>query len=171
MCGCLLSTSYWVPGLHLSHVPWPGIEQVTLWFTIYWATPARAYNALVSILSSPLAQTYNTKHYLGHRLVTMGHPEIKASSCGWKWLRCVTDSRTQAPMIQPPLSPNNTQPWDHVTAYYLSARTRAVQGGRGEIQNSPLCSMLTNFAKRCDEEWGKVFEVLAFIYFVCCLLP
>ena len=32
MCGCLLRTPYWGPGLQLRHVPWLGIEPVTLWF-------------------------------------------------------------------------------------------------------------------------------------------
>ena len=43
MCGCLLHAPYWGPGLHPRHVPWLGIELVTLWFTgwhsIHWATP------------------------------------------------------------------------------------------------------------------------------------
>ena len=46
MCGCLLHTPYWGPGLQPRHVPWLGIKPVTLWFTgqhsIHWATPARA---------------------------------------------------------------------------------------------------------------------------------
>ena len=46
MCGCLLSTLYWGPGLQCRHVPWLGIEPMTLWFegqhSIHWATPARA---------------------------------------------------------------------------------------------------------------------------------
>ena len=37
---------YWGPGPQPRHVPWLGIERVTLWFTgqcsIHWATPARA---------------------------------------------------------------------------------------------------------------------------------
>ena len=46
MCGCLSRAPYWGSGLHPRHVPWLGIEPVTLWFTgwhsIHWATPARA---------------------------------------------------------------------------------------------------------------------------------
>ena len=42
MCGCLLRTPNWGPGI----CPWLGIKPVTLWFTglcsIHWATPARA---------------------------------------------------------------------------------------------------------------------------------
>ena len=37
---------YWGPGPHPRHVPWPGIEPATLWFSglhsMHWATPARA---------------------------------------------------------------------------------------------------------------------------------
>ena len=43
--GCLLCAPYWWPGPH-SHVPWLGIQPVTLWFTgwhsIYWAIAARS---------------------------------------------------------------------------------------------------------------------------------
>ena len=46
MCGCLLHTPYWGPGLQPRRVPWLGIKLATLWFTgqhsIRWATPARA---------------------------------------------------------------------------------------------------------------------------------
>ena len=45
MCGCFSRTPYWEPGPQPRHVPWLGIEPVTLWFTgqrsIHWATPAR----------------------------------------------------------------------------------------------------------------------------------
>ena len=53
MCGCLLCTPYlctlyWGPGPQPRHVPWLGVEPVTLWFigwrSIHWATPARAFN-------------------------------------------------------------------------------------------------------------------------------
>ena len=44
--GCLLRDSYWGPGPQPRHVPWLGIELVTLWFSgrrsIHWATAARA---------------------------------------------------------------------------------------------------------------------------------
>ena len=33
MCGCLLCTPYWGPGLQPRHVPWLGIEPATLWFS------------------------------------------------------------------------------------------------------------------------------------------
>ena len=46
VCGCLLHTPCWGPGLQPRHVPWPGIKPETLWFegrhSIHWATPARA---------------------------------------------------------------------------------------------------------------------------------
>ena len=46
MCGCLSHTFHWGPGPQPRHVPWLGIEPVTLWFadwhSIHWATPARA---------------------------------------------------------------------------------------------------------------------------------
>ena len=46
MCGCLSCAPYWGPGLYPRHVPWLGIELVTLWLTdwhsIHWASPARA---------------------------------------------------------------------------------------------------------------------------------
>ena len=34
ICGCLSHTPYWGPGLQPRHVPWLGIEPVTLWFTV-----------------------------------------------------------------------------------------------------------------------------------------
>ena len=46
MWGCLSRAPYWESGLQPRHVPWLGIELVTLWFSgqhsIHWATPARA---------------------------------------------------------------------------------------------------------------------------------
>ena len=46
MCGCLSHVPYWGPGLQPRHVPWLGIELVTLWFavqcSIHWVTPDRA---------------------------------------------------------------------------------------------------------------------------------
>ena len=46
MCGCLSCAPYWGPGTQPRHVPWLGIEPVTLWFagwhSVHWATPARA---------------------------------------------------------------------------------------------------------------------------------
>ena len=50
MCGCLLHTPNWGPGPQPRHVPWLGIEPVTLWLagqhSIHWATPARAKTIL-----------------------------------------------------------------------------------------------------------------------------
>ena len=41
-----MHATYWGPGLQHRHVPWLGIEQVTLcfagWHSAHWATPARA---------------------------------------------------------------------------------------------------------------------------------
>ena len=46
MCGCLSHVPYWGLGLKPRHVPWLGIQPVTLWFTgqcsIHWATLSRA---------------------------------------------------------------------------------------------------------------------------------
>ena len=46
MWDCFSLAPYWGPGPQPRHVPWLGIELVTLWFTgwcsIHWATPARA---------------------------------------------------------------------------------------------------------------------------------
>ena len=56
---------YWGPGPQPRHVPWLGIELVTLWFSgqnsIHWATPARA---LLKFIFFPFAsRTHkNTKH-------------------------------------------------------------------------------------------------------------
>ena len=45
MCGCLSHALYWAPSLQPRHVPWLGIELVTLWFIgwhlNHWETPAR----------------------------------------------------------------------------------------------------------------------------------
>ena len=50
VCGCLSNTPHWGPGLQPRHVPWLGIEPVTLWFTgqhsVHWATRARAISVL-----------------------------------------------------------------------------------------------------------------------------
>ena len=44
MQGCLWHAPYWGPGPQPRHVPWLGIEPVTLWFaswcSVHWATPA-----------------------------------------------------------------------------------------------------------------------------------
>ena len=48
-----LQNPNWGPGPQLRHVPWLGIESLTLWFSvqhsIHWSTPARAENWLVII--------------------------------------------------------------------------------------------------------------------------
>ena len=48
MCGCLSCALHCGPGLQPRHVPWLGMELVTLlfvpiWRSIHWATPARAW--------------------------------------------------------------------------------------------------------------------------------
>ena len=35
MCGCLSCTPYWGAGLQPKHMPWLGVELVTLWFTAH----------------------------------------------------------------------------------------------------------------------------------------
>ena len=51
MYGCLSHAPSWAPGLQPRHVPWLGMETVTLWYTdwcsIHWATPARAVNVIL----------------------------------------------------------------------------------------------------------------------------
>ena len=46
LIGFFLHSPNWGPGPEPRHVPWPGIKPVTLWFagwySIHWATPARA---------------------------------------------------------------------------------------------------------------------------------
>ena len=48
LCGCSSHIPHWGPGPHPRHVPWLGIEPVTLCFavqcSIHWATPAKAHN-------------------------------------------------------------------------------------------------------------------------------
>ena len=68
--GFLLCTPNWGPGSQPRHVPWLGIEPVTLWFTgwhsIYWATPARAthsvsntpFHLLLCLSSSPFSELH-----------------------------------------------------------------------------------------------------------------
>ena len=64
MCGCLSHAPYWGPGLQPRHVPWLGIEQVTLWFSgwhsIHWATPARV---IWSIFDRFFTFWWNLKQY------------------------------------------------------------------------------------------------------------
>ena len=51
MCGCLSRVPHWGPGLHPRHVPWLGIEPVSLrfrgWSSIHRATPARPQQKLL----------------------------------------------------------------------------------------------------------------------------
>ena len=67
MCGHLSCILFRGPGPKPRHVPWLGIEPVTLWFagqhSIHWATPGRAH------LSSFYASSQFTKlfsHWLAH---------------------------------------------------------------------------------------------------------
>ena len=52
MCGCLSHTPNWGLGQQPRHVPWLGIQVVTLWFagqhSVHWATPARAKTPCIS---------------------------------------------------------------------------------------------------------------------------
>ena len=52
ICGCLSQAPNWGSDLQPRCVPWLGIEQATLWFagwhSSHWATPARAWNFLLS---------------------------------------------------------------------------------------------------------------------------
>ena len=51
MCGCSSGVPYWGPGHQPRHVPWLGIKPARLWFTgwysIHWATPARAEKNII----------------------------------------------------------------------------------------------------------------------------
>ena len=64
MCGCLSCTPHWGPGPEPRHVPWLGIEPVTLWFSgchlIHWATPARAMSPNFSYRFDPWWSTEST---------------------------------------------------------------------------------------------------------------
>ena len=50
VCSCLSCAPYWGPGLQPRHVPWLGIELVTLWLSglcsIHWNIPARALSVI-----------------------------------------------------------------------------------------------------------------------------
>ena len=54
MYDCLSCAPCWGPGLQPRHVPWPGIEPVTLWFagqhSILWATPAWAHISIFRLV-------------------------------------------------------------------------------------------------------------------------
>ena len=54
MCSCLSCGPHWGPGPQPRHMPWLGIEPVTLWFagwhSIHWATPTRAENLYLRLL-------------------------------------------------------------------------------------------------------------------------
>ena len=52
MCGCLSHHPSWGPGPQPRHVPWLGIEPVTLWFTgqhlVYWTTLVKAATSVLT---------------------------------------------------------------------------------------------------------------------------
>ena len=56
----LLMHPHWGPGLQPRHVPWLGIEPMTLWFagwhSIHWATPARLFVNLFCSLDSTYSE-------------------------------------------------------------------------------------------------------------------
>ena len=56
MCGCLLCIPHWGPGLQPRPMAWLGIKPAILWFagwhSIHWATPARAQNRFLTVLST-----------------------------------------------------------------------------------------------------------------------
>ena len=70
MCGCRLHTLQWGPGLQPMHVPWLGIEPVTVWFTgqhsVHWATPARAN--LCSFIKIKLTTEVKKNTFLGQEV-------------------------------------------------------------------------------------------------------
>ena len=69
MCGCPLRAPSWGSGPQPRHVPWLGIEPVTLWFegqlSIHWATSARVGN---------------NQHYLCTRMYIDFNEEILGSN-------------------------------------------------------------------------------------------
>ena len=87
MCGCLSRTPYWGPGLQPRHVPWLGIELVTLWFTgwhsIHWATPAMAvfYRFFINFWILTPYQMYHWQ---------LCSPIHSFSFCWWSPLLCKT---------------------------------------------------------------------------------
>ena len=70
MCGCLSHTPCLEPSLQPRHVPWLGVEQMTLWFagwhSVHWATPVRAEitQCFMSIISqwNWKKENFKTKH-------------------------------------------------------------------------------------------------------------
>ena len=52
ICGCLSHAPYWGPGLQPRHVPWLGIEPVTLWFAGYSQSTKPHQPRLVVVLFS-----------------------------------------------------------------------------------------------------------------------
>ena len=67
MCGCLSCTPYRGPGWQPRHVPWLGIELVTLWFasrhSTLWATPSRANLLILERETLICCCTYLCIHY------------------------------------------------------------------------------------------------------------
>ena len=86
MCGCLLRAPYWGPGLHPRHVPWLGIEPVTLWFagqcSIHWATPVRAIFGIKKKIIFIVP-----KRGRGKSLSVWGGAK---RSCCWQWVQTTT---------------------------------------------------------------------------------
>ena len=81
MCGCLSCAPSWGPDLKPRHVPWLGIEAVTLWSagwcSIHWATPARA--PVICSLTSYFLNFLSLKHHVNNLSGTSnrdrGNPE------------------------------------------------------------------------------------------------
>ena len=65
MCGCLSRAPNQGPGLQPRHVPWLGIEPMTLWFagvcSIHWATPARTALTFRLLIHFELIFEYGVK--------------------------------------------------------------------------------------------------------------
>ena len=84
MCGCLSHTLNYGLGPQPRHVPWLGIEPVTLWFTgwhsIHWATPARAI-ILFSIDHLYITSQNSTKFMLK----TISPPNLSLLNLGLSW--------------------------------------------------------------------------------------
>ena len=87
MCGCLLCSPDWGPGLQPRHVPWLGIKLAILWFagrhSIHWATPARAqlfFILCVSVWCFSLLVLYNFFLCFLYFILKL---------CVWVWGFCV----------------------------------------------------------------------------------
>ena len=69
MCGWLSCAPNWGPGPQPRHVPWLGVEPVTLWFagqhSVHWATPARAiYISIYSLCFPYLCKLFQRRFVL-----------------------------------------------------------------------------------------------------------